>query len=117
MRMLDITGCIAMKGIVLGERYVEKDAYDVFSVISQCLDGPTSVAAEVGPHLVDRDVAAGIDVIRAKFRDISAEGPSWVATFMSHGDLRTRERMAAEAFVKVRNFLDALSLVRPSMVP
>jgi len=97
-----------MKGIVLGERYVEKDAYDVFAVISQCLEGPTSVAAEVIPHLEDGDVAAGIDVIRGKFRDVSAEGPSWVAGFMSYGDSMARDRTAAEAFVKVRRFLDAL---------
>ena len=108
IRMLDITGCIAMKGIVLGERYMEKDAYDVFSVIGQCLDGPTSVAAEVRPHLDDLDVASGIEGIRSKFRDLRAEGPSWVATFMSHGDMTERERVVAEAFVTVRRFLDAL---------
>jgi len=108
MRMLDITGCIAMKGIVLGERYAEKDAYDVFSVIDHCLDGPTSVAAEVRPHLDDIDVATGIDVIRGKFRDIGAEGPSWVAGFVVHGDSMARDRTAAEVYVKVRRFLDAL---------
>jgi hypothetical protein len=108
IRMLDITGCLGMKGIVLGERYSEKDAYDVFSVVGQCLGGPLEVASEVRPHLGDAEVAAGIEAIRKRFRDLDAEGPSWVAAFLQLSSPTMRERATAEAYVTMRRFLDAL---------
>ncbi len=51
LKMLDISGCLGMKGITLGERYKEKDAYDIYAVATQCLDGPESVAEVVKPYL------------------------------------------------------------------
>ncbi len=107
IRMLNIEGCIGMKGIVLGKAYREKDAYDIYSVIGQCLDNPSTVAAEVKPHLNDNDMKRGIDSIRQRFRDINAEGPAWVANFIS-ADLEVRKRVKAEAFVVVQEFLDSL---------
>lgn len=56
VRALDLPGCIGMKGIVLGERYKEKDAYDLFSVISQCLEGPESVGSRVLPFMDERSM-------------------------------------------------------------
>lgn len=107
IRMLDIPGSIGMKGIVLGERYKEKDAYDIFSVISRCHEGPESVARKVNPFMGEELMRTGIDVIRTKFRDIRAEGPSWVATFMSD-DLIEQDRIKAEAFVKISAFITKL---------
>jgi hypothetical protein len=107
VRMLDIPGCLGMKGIALGERYFEKDAYDIFSVVSQCHDGPEAVAREVRPRLEDGEMTEGIDVIRRDFRDIRANGPSWVANFVG-GDEESKKRQQAEAFAVMREFLDAL---------
>jgi hypothetical protein len=107
MRMLDIPGSIGMKGIVLGERYKEKDAYDIYSVVSRCHDGPISVARILKPFIEEGSMRAGINVIRNKFRDIRAEGPSWVATFMS-GDPTEQDRIKAEVFVKMSAFIKAL---------
>lgn len=42
--------------IGLGERYKEKDAYDLFSVISQCLEGPESVGSRVLPFMDERSM-------------------------------------------------------------
>jgi len=107
VRMLDIPGCLGMKGTVLGERYVEKDAYDIFSVVSQCLDSPAVVAKEVRPRLGDEEMARGIEVIKRSFSDIRATGPSWVANFVP-GDAEVKKRQQAEAFAVMREFLDNL---------
>jgi hypothetical protein len=45
IKIADIGGCIATKGIALGERYKEKDAYDIYSVIANYKDGPKDVAS------------------------------------------------------------------------
>ncbi len=107
LRMLNIAGSLGMKGIVLGLAYREKDAYDIYSVISQCLDNPKEVAAIVNAYLDDPDIAEGIDAIKQRFRDINAEGPAWVANFMSL-DLEEQKRIKAEAFVLVEEFLKGL---------
>lgn len=107
IKMLDIAGCIGMKGIVLGERYKEKDAYDLYSVIGYCLDNPTTVAEYVRPRLEDPIMNDGIESIKHKFRDIRAEGPSWTANFQSL-DPEVKKREQAAAFVTVQEFLDTL---------
>ena len=106
--MLDIPGCIGMKGTVLGERYKEKDAYDIYTVVGHCLDGPEEVAGLVREVLDDEILLRGIGVIREKFRSIRAEGPVWVATFLQPLDARMRDRLAAEAFVVLDRFLGFL---------
>ena len=107
-RVLDIPGCIGMKGIVLGERYREKDAYDIYSVVGHCLEGPEDVATAVSGHLGDEELSAGVDVIARRFRTIDAEGPAWVASFLQPTDEMMRERFTADAFVVVGRFMRAL---------
>ena len=107
IKMLDIAGCIGMKGIVLGERYKEKDAYDIYSVIGHCLDSPTAVAENVRPHLGDNIMNDGIESIKQKFENIRAAGPSWTAIFQSL-DPEVKKREQAAAFVTVEEFLEAL---------
>ena len=107
MKMLDIAGCIGMKGIVLGERYKEKDAYDIYSVIGYCLAGPKSFAEFVKPRLVDALMEDSIASIKEKFRDIRAEGPSWVANFQSY-DPEVKKREQAAAFATVQEFLEEM---------
>ncbi|HEY3419521.1 MAG TPA: hypothetical protein VGK23_03130 [Methanomassiliicoccales archaeon] len=106
--MLDIAGCIGMKGVVLGERYKEKDAYDIFSVISQCLADPNEVSLTVKPFIAERSMAVGMDNIRQKFQSIESDGPSWVGNFMFSSDLLQKERAQAESYVLVRQFLKGI---------
>ncbi len=108
IRILDLPGCIGMKGIVLGERYKEKDAYDLFSVISQCLGGPEEVGARVLPFLREEGMREGVGNIADKFRSIEAEGPSWVGTFLHPGDAEQNKRAQAESYVLVGRFLNTV---------
>ena len=108
IRMLDISGCLGMKGIVLGEAYREKDAYDIFSVVSQCLDSPSQVAEELKPNIEDSDIYRGFQNIKNKFRDIRAEGPAWAANFLQPSDDIAKERVVAEVYVTMKEFLEGL---------
>lgn len=107
---LDMPGCIGMKGIVLGERYKEKDAYDIFSVVANCLKGPKEVAAAVKPHLGEPEVAKGVANIEVAFQSIRANGPSWVAAFIAPADAAARERAQAEAYAVMAEFLERLEM-------
>ena len=107
IRTLNIVGSLGMKGIVLGLAYREKDAYDIYSVISQCLDNPSEVAREVKLHLSDTEIEHGIDAIRQRFRDINAEGPAWVANFISQ-DTEEQKRIKAKVSVIMQEFLDGI---------
>ncbi|OPX65763.1 MAG: hypothetical protein A4E30_00240 [Methanomassiliicoccales archaeon PtaB.Bin215] len=107
IRVLDLPGCLGMKGIVLGERYKEKDAYDIFAVISQCLSDPEEVGSIVRPLLSDGRLREGVANISQRFRSIDAEGPNWVGAFLHPYDLELRKRAQAESFVLVDRFVGA----------
>jgi len=104
LKVADVVGVITTKGIVLGERYNEKDAYDIYVVIANYKNGPRSVAEEVRPYLDNKLVKEAIENIEERFTDIKSPGPSWVANFFS-GDEETRRRRTTDAFMNVSEFL------------
>ncbi len=108
LNVIDIPGCLGMKGIVLGERYSEKDAYDIYTVTTQCLHDMKEIADGVKPFLGDPSMKHGIDNIRDKFSTQRAEGPTWTALFLEPYDREKRERVQAEVYTKMRRFLMAL---------
>jgi hypothetical protein len=107
VKIVDVVGCLTMKGIVLGERYHEKDAYDLYSVITYYEGGPRGTAQAVKPHLGNALVREGIDTIAEKFESIRSVGPVGVARFLA-SDSGERERITADAFVSVSEFIKAL---------
>lgn len=106
--VVNIPGCLGMKGIVLGDRYKEKDAYDIYTVVSECRGGPGEVAKEVVEHLNDPYVERGIKIIRERFGSIRNSGPAWVADFLQPSDAIARDRTIAEVYVKMREFIEYL---------
>ncbi|MEA3459741.1 MAG: hypothetical protein U9R11_03550 [Chloroflexota bacterium] len=107
VKIAGLVGCLTMKGIVLGERYHEKDAYDIYSVITYYRGGPGGAAQEVKPHLGNSLVHEGIDNIAEKFQSIRSIGPAGVGNFLA-ADSAERDRLAADAFVNVGEFIKAL---------
>ena len=108
IRMLDIPGCLSMKGIVLGAAYREKDAYDIYTVITECLEDEKEVARRIKPLSEDESMKKGITNIREKFRSIHAEGPTWAALFLEPSDDELRKRAQAEVYVRMQHFLREL---------
>jgi len=107
VKIADVVGCLTMKGIALGERYHEKDAYDLYSVITYYRDGPEGAAQAVKPYLDNALVSEGIDTIAEKFQNIRSMGPVGVGRFLA-SDRAERDRLIADAFVNVSEFIEAL---------
>ncbi|MGH2608602.1 MAG: hypothetical protein ACRDHF_05880, partial [Tepidiformaceae bacterium] len=107
VRVVNIVASLALKGLAIGARYAEKDAYDIFALCAHYRGGPAAVADAIRP-VRDRDsVRRGLDAIREKFRDRDAEGPTWVAAFLSEGQAED-ERFRTDAFMTVSEVLRLL---------
>jgi hypothetical protein len=109
-RVADLVACLSLKGSALGERYAEKDAYDVYALCAYHRGGPSAVAVRLKPHVHDQRVQRGLDSVASKFRDPEAEGPSWVAKFLPGGDNSSDDavRVRTDAFMVVNEVLRLL---------
>lgn len=107
VRIADVVGCLTTKGITLGERYHDKDAYDIYSVIAHYRGGPAGAAQAVRPYLASTLVREGVDAIAEKFQTIRSMGPVGVGRFLA-SDSAEVERITADAFVSVREFIRVL---------
>ena len=108
IRMADVVGCIATKGLALGARMVEKDAYDVFAVLDNIEGGPVGVASAFMPFLGDPLVRESLDNIKGMFRGSDSPGALLVAGFYATEKGLARDRMATRASSVVSAFTDAL---------
>lgn len=108
LRITDIVGALTLKGIAIGERYAEKDAYDIYALCAYYQDGPPSVAEALRPFLDKRTNQRGLQSIAAKFRSVGAEGPSWVAAFLGEGDAEGIARIRQDAYMTVGEVLRLL---------
>ncbi len=113
LKVADIVGALALKGSAIGDRYVEKDAYDIYALCAHYSGGPKAVAAALKPYLGEEPVRGGLRLIAQKFRALDAEGPTWVASFIGGGDAGTEARIRQDAFMTVHEVCRLLGLVSP----
>lgn len=95
--MLDVVGCLGTKAIALGDRYKQKDAYDIVSVIDRYGRGIPEVANRIRPFSNEPLLAEALGILRDKFRSERSEGPIGYAEFYG-GEREARERAAQRAF-------------------
>lgn len=109
IHMADLVASLTMKGIVLGERYREKDAYDIYALVAHYGRGPAEAAHATRPHLDDPLVSEGMVGIRSAFATRDAHGPAWVASFLVNPMfVEERERVVTDAYMVVSAFGDLL---------
>lgn len=108
VKVADVVGSLALKGLAIGERYVEKDAYDIYALCAHCRGGPAAVAETLRPFRDEEPVRRGLTVLAEKFRDKNAEGPTWVAVFLSEGNTEADERIRVDALMTVQEVLRLL---------
>lgn len=111
IQVANLVAALTMKGIVLGARYSEKDAYDIYSLISHYKDGFRSAAESIKHHLKNKLVNEGIDKIREKFETKDSTGPQWVADFLVGGresSNEERERIVTDSYMQINEFLSLL---------
>ncbi|MCH7579301.1 MAG: hypothetical protein IIB22_03575 [Chloroflexi bacterium] len=106
----DAVGSITTKAMALGDRYKEKDAYDIFAVVAHGDESPRHVAQRFKPLLSNGVVQEAIEIIAERFRSESASGPFWVADFLGLEGVG-RERIQAEAFAEVSRFLEEIQIL------
>lgn len=112
IKIANVVGCITTKGIALGERYEEKDAYDIYSIVANYKDGPRNVAEEIIPFMGDNLVTEGLENIKDRFKSIRADGPAWVANFIHPASVEEKERTMADAFMNIFEFIKILEEYR-----
>ena len=111
LKVADLVASLALKGIAIGERYAEKDAYDIYALCAHYRGGPEAVAAAIRPFMKEEPVRRGLSSIVQKFRALEAEGPTWVATFIGGSDAGPEARIRQDAFMTVREVCRLLGLV------
>jgi hypothetical protein len=109
IQIADLVGILTTKGMALGERYKEKDAYDIYAVIANYAGGPAVAADLVRPYINESAVREALDNICAAFSSRTAKGPSWVATFLAAATKEERDRIQTDAYVNVSEFLKLVS--------
>lgn len=111
LKVADLIASLALKGIAIGERYAEKDAYDIYALCGHTRGGPQAVAAALKPFMNEQAVQKGLRSIAQKFRAVDAEGPTWVTRFLGGGDAETEARVRHDAFMTVREVCRVLGAV------
>jgi len=109
VKVTDVVGNLALKGIAIGERYAEKDAYDIYALGAHYRGGPAAVAAALQQFREEELVRHGLAAIAEKFRDKGAEGPTWVAVFLSEGNAESDEKIRVDAFMTIQEVLRLVS--------
>jgi len=98
IKVANVTACFVMKGIALGERTSEKDAYDLYMLARYYKEGPESVLSELkklGNHGLMKEALKNIE---EQFKDVTSIGPISVATFMGITDREEYDRITRDAY-------------------
>ena len=98
IKVADVTACFVMKGIALGERTSEKDAYDLYMLARYYKEGPQSVLFELRKLKNHGLMKEALKNIEEHFKDIKSLGPVSVAKFMGITDEEEQDRITRDAF-------------------
>ena len=102
IKVANVTACFVMKGIALGERTSEKDAYDLYMLARNYKEGPESVLSELkklGSHGLMKEALRNIE---EQFKDVKSIGPLSVVTFMGITDKEGYDRITRDAYELVQ---------------
>jgi len=98
IKVADVTACFVMKGIAIGERTNEKDAYDLYMLARYYKEGPKSVLSELMKLRNHGLMKEALKNIRGHFKDVKSLGPVSIAKFMGITDREEHDRIARDAF-------------------
>lgn len=108
LRLGDIVSILSMKGITIAERYKEKDAYDISSLIVHYKEGSASCFEEIVRFCEQGLVKEGMKSICEKFASEKSVGPVWSAAFMEPNDPIAAKSKQAEIFRQVFPFVEKM---------
>ncbi|MFH0798753.1 MAG: nucleotidyl transferase AbiEii/AbiGii toxin family protein [Pseudomonadota bacterium] len=108
IKVANVVSALTMKGITISERYKEKDAYDIYSLIAHYKEGSLSVLQEVKEHLANGLVREGMRGLVQKFEAERSPGPTWAAKFMEPKNENEAALRQAEIYNSVRLFVEGI---------
>jgi hypothetical protein len=98
VKIADVTACFVMKGIAMGERTSEKDAYDLYMLARYYKEGPRSVLSELKKLKENGLMKQALRNIQDHFKDVKSLGPVSIAKFMGISDKDEHDRITRDAF-------------------
>lgn len=109
-KMSDVVGCIGTKSIALGNRYKNKDAYDLVSLVNHYGTGIEEVAFMFTGSLGDKLVQESLAKLKEKFKTQQSEGPILYAEFMQAIEGAGKEAYVQRAYMVVNELLSLLKV-------
>ena len=97
-RIAAIVPFIVMKGMALGNRLKEKDAYDIYFCLLN------------HPKGLDNLVKEGLEIIKEKFASPDHVGPKHIADFEEITDEEERARIQRDAFERISYLINELEI-------
>jgi len=110
IRVSSAVAFLVMKGMALHDRLKEKDAWDIFFVLTNYLGGIDALSDDLRPHLGHGLVQEGLRKISGKFNSVEHVGPRFVADFAGEQEQEERSRICRDAFEKVDYLLRKLDI-------
>ncbi len=98
VKVADVAACFVMKGIAMGERTSEKDAYDLYMLARYYKEGPKSVLPELRKLRKHGLMKQALRNIQDHFKDVKSLGPVSIAKFMGISDKGAHDRITRDAF-------------------
>ena len=98
IKVADVAACFVMKGIAIGERTSEKDAYDLYMLARYYKEGPKSVLSELMKLRNHGLMKEALKNIEEHFKDIKSLGPVSIAKFMGITDKGEQDRITRDGF-------------------
>ncbi len=82
VRVVNVVGCLATKGLAIFDRYKEKDYYDIYAEVSSFKNKPIDVIKEFQNHVKDPIIENAIEIIREKFSSDRSGGSFSIARLL-----------------------------------
>lgn len=109
-KLASLPASIGLKGLALGNRYKEKDAYDIYALCRHYRAEVAETADILKPHIGLDGLKEGMNCIRDKFTSVEDAGPIWVAKFFDAASAEDAARIAQDAFITMDRVLKGCTL-------
>jgi len=110
VRIAGVVPFLVMKGMSIWARKEQKDAYDIYYIISHYPSGLDGLVKAFEPYKHYGLVKEGLGKIKSKFGGPENIGPVWVAEFMEIEDAEEIARVRRDAYEKASYLLDRLEI-------
>lgn len=103
--LASLPAIIGLKGLALGSRYKEKDAYDIYALCRHYRADVEETLSILKPHAEADGLREGLGCIRAKFKTAKDAGPAWVAKFFDAASPEDEQRIMLDSFMTMDRVL------------